>query len=297
MDDPATPIAAEDILAELECAIADHLEWLKAWHRGLVCDDPPFADDLAFDPHHLCRFGSWYVRNQHRGLVDQPAVHALARLHKEMHDAAQILTAAARAGRRLQRQTYDVFMDAAAGFIAQARRLEKAFARASSQIDPLTGLHNRQAMAAEVEREWQRNTRTGRPCCLAVADIDHFKKVNDGFGHAAGDQVLKTAADCFLAHVRPYDSVYRFGGEEFLICLPEADPATAREVMERLRDELERLPVVLADGQRLNITASFGIAAMDGEADTEEIKERADRALYAAKQAGRNRVMVWPVPN
>jgi diguanylate cyclase (GGDEF)-like protein len=126
-----------------------------------------------------------------------------------------------------------------------------------------------------------------------LADLDHFKQVNDRFGHRAGDRVLAEAAQFFQTHLRPYDSVYRYGGEEFLFCLPDTDAHKARPIIDRLRQRLSESTVALDDGTGLRVTCSFGIAEIDRSAELSTILERADQALYAAKAAGRNRVSLW----
>ncbi len=289
-------VTTQGILEELDHAIADHIGWLKAWHRSLVCAEEPLPADLAYDPHHLCRFGSWYVRHQHSGLVNQPVLRKLAGLHRDMHDRGRDLMEAARRGGPPARPSYDAFMDSVAAFFAQARRLEKAFAKASSDLDPLTGLHNRQAMLRDLEREWQRAARSEAPWCIGIGDLDRFKGVNDTYGHAAGDRVLAAAAARFLDGLRPYDSVYRYGGEEFLFCLPEADLKVGHVVLDRLREALEAQPVRLETGEVLPVTGSFGVAQVSARAPVEEAMERADQALYWAKSRGRNRVCAWDGP-
>ncbi len=286
-------ITTQEILDELDQAVVEHMEWLKQWHGSLLCSDAPTPKDLSYDPHHLGRFGSWYVKNQHKGLVNQPVIRNLANLHRDIHERANKLMDQARHDRPLPRSEYDAFMDDASDFIARARRLEKAFATASSSLDPLTGIHNRQAMNQELKREQERFLRTEKPCCVGLGDLDHFKGVNDAYGHAAGDRVLLSSADCFLRHLRPYDSIFRYGGEEFLFCLPDADISVAHNVLDRLRQELERQPVKLDTGEEISVTASFGIAEMSAETTLKETIDRADQALFWAKNQGRNRVRGW----
>ena len=286
-------VTPPDILAELDQAIGDHLVWLMEWHRAFVSGAMPTARDLARDPHHLCRFGTWHVKNQHRGLVDQPAIHGLAKSHRDMHDRARNLMERAGAGHAVTEEDHAAFEESVALFIDRARRLEKAFAAAASELDPLTGLRNRQSMANDLERERARVLRSGHPCYIALADIDHFKKVNDTHGHAVGDEVLVACAQRFLRHLRPYDMVYRHGGEEFLFCLPDTDSRQAIKVLERLRHALADTPVEAADGTQIAVTASFGVAAMDEDADGDEAARRADAALYEAKRTGRDRVCAW----
>ncbi|MGB0683011.1 MAG: diguanylate cyclase [Magnetovibrionaceae bacterium] len=289
-------LKSSELLDELDHAINDHLAWMKDWHRLIICSGVPSPEDLAYDPHHLCRFGSWYVRNQHRGLVNQPVIRNLARMHKDMHDVGLTLVNAARDGERPDMAQYDRFMDMARGFIIQARRLEKAFATASSDLDPLTGLHNRQAMIRDLERERDRFKRMGHPCCVALADLDFFKKVNDTYGHAAGDRVLERTAETLLGGLRPYDSIYRYGGEEFVLLLPEATLADALIVLERLREAVESTPIKIDSGENLRVTGSFGAAALSAEYSIETTLEQADQALYEAKETGRNRVIGWDGP-
>ncbi len=287
-------VTAREILDELDKAIVEHMEWLKHWHCLLLCEDAPTAKDIADDPHHLGRFGSWYVKNQHKGLVNQPVIRNLANLHRNIHEHANRLMEQARNNRPLPRASYESFMDSSSSFIANSRRLEKAFATASSSLDPLTGIHNRQAMNQELKREHERFLRTTKSsCCIAIGDLDHFKRINDTYGHGGGDKVLISSTNCFLRCLRPYDSLYRYGGEEFLFCFPDADMDVARNVLDRLRQELENNPVKLYSGEKINVTASFGIAEMSPEATIEETIERADQALYWAKSQGRNRVCGW----
>ncbi|MDH5750326.1 MAG: diguanylate cyclase [Rhodospirillales bacterium] len=292
--DTAPSTNSREILDELDHAIADHLVWLKTWHTNLVSEGTKAPRDLAYDPHHLCRFGSWYVKNQYTGLVNQPALRNLANIHKDLHDRAQALsTIGAETQKPLPQGSYTAFMDTFAAFITHARRMEKAFAAASSNMDALTGLHNRQAMMNELEKEHDRIARSGNSACVALGDLDHFKQVNDTYGHGAGDRVLMASAERFLGQLRSYDTVYRYGGEEFLVYLPGADMETASRVVERLRRSLESAPIQLDFEKSIPVTGSFGIAVMDGTVPLKEVITRADLALYQAKDSGRNRLVVW----
>lgn len=284
------PVGHQEILAAVDRALTDHLAWLRDWHAALLCEEPAVAGEAPPVPDHLGAFAAWYARHRHMKLVNQPAMQRLASLNADLRTRGEALMAVAVPGRPLPEAEYRRFMDVGAAFVHQARRLEKAFAQAASDLDPLTGLHNRQAMERDLMREWERIARTGRPCCVGLADIDRFKPVNDGHGHAAGDRVLGAVADLLVANVRPYDSVYRYGGEEFLICLPGAAPAVAAQVLERLRAIVEATPVALDDGATLAVTVSFGLAAMHAGTSVDETVDAADGALYRAKQAGRNRV-------
>lgn len=156
--------------------------------------------------------------------------------------------------------------------------------------DGLTNLLNRRALHDHAEAELSRAARNTAPFSVIMLDIDHFKSVNDRFGHAAGDAALRLVASTLTQQVRAYDVVGRWGGEEFMILLPNTALAEARTAAERIREAIEaaRLPVV-NDGE-VQLTASLGVAALTGAASVQELTSQADTALYRAKQMGRNRV-------
>jgi diguanylate cyclase (GGDEF)-like protein len=158
--------------------------------------------------------------------------------------------------------------------------------------DPLTGLLNRRALRNLMRREFERSRRHRHDLAVIMFDLDHFKRVNDRFGHLAGDAVLSHVAGVATRSVRATDALARYGGEEFVIVAPETDPMEAQMLAERVREAIASSSVVF-EGQQLAVTASFGVAflcARDGDQDA--LIGRADAALYAAKGAGRNCVVV-----
>jgi two-component system cell cycle response regulator len=162
--------------------------------------------------------------------------------------------------------------------------------------DSLTGVKNRGAIADVLGRELSRSRRTRRPISIVLSDIDHFKKVNDTQGHPAGDAVLREFVARAQGEVRAHDDVGRWGGEEFMIVLPECPTDEAMRVAERLRSALAQAPIDVG-ATRLTVTASFGVAGTDqGHLDVNSIVSAADAALYAAKGSGRNRVVKADAP-
>lgn len=161
-----------------------------------------------------------------------------------------------------------------------------------SVIDQLTGLHNRRYMMHHLRKWMKRAVTGGRPVSVVALDIDHFKKVNDNWGHAAGDAVLQEVAHRLRANVRPLDIVCRPGGEEFVLIMPETDGVLACTVAERVRDAVASEPFIIPDlPVALDITLSAGVATINGSQDTaSDILGRADAALYEAKSSGRNQV-------
>ena len=144
-----------------------------------------------------------------------------------------------------------------------------------------------------MEQEISRSFRENLPLSLILADIDHFKGVNDRHGHQVGDLVLQKFAVQLKESCRPYDFVGRYGGEEFVICLPAANGSQILAIAERMRQSIEKMGIALSDGSRtIRITASFGVVTLRLEQgdDVDSIIGRADDALYKAKNSGRNRV-------
>ena len=160
--------------------------------------------------------------------------------------------------------------------------------------DALTGLYNRRFFFQMAEQEIQRTQRYGGVFALVIMDLDLFKQINDTYGHPAGDEVLKKAGSTIISMLRSVDMIGRFGGEEFVIMLPQTDREDAKLVTERIRVGLEHLD--LSDvGVKTSVTASFGVAVAEGSKVTslEDILWQADQALYLAKSQGRNRVCIY----
>lgn len=159
--------------------------------------------------------------------------------------------------------------------------------------DSLTGVWNRGAILDTLEREVGRSWREGVSLGVLMVDLDHFKSVNDNYGHPAGDAVLREVTKRMQANVRPYDAIGRYGGEEFLVLLPGCNPSVTRDKAERLREEILRDPVPTSAGD-LKVTMSIGgVATADWPKDTaNQILQMVDSALYRAKEEGRNRTVM-----
>ncbi len=155
-------------------------------------------------------------------------------------------------------------------------------------MDELTGMLNRRAFLQGANILYENSRRYGRGLYAVLVDIDHFKDINDTYGHPFGDEVLKRFGEILIKGIRKSDIAARWGGEEFIILLQEVKGEDSIAIAEKIRGDIERLEIPFGD-KKVRLTASFGIAGLrDGDTDMEELIGRADEALYAAKHAGRN---------
>jgi len=202
----------------------------------------------------------------------------------------------------INRQSFQVLLKESSSFSRGILRiLSRRLSEASQAVetatvektqDPLTGLYNRRYMETMLNHELQRAGRAGYPVSLIMMDIDHFKKLNDTYGHPAGDEVLRSLAALMKSQVRRADVACRYGGEEFLIILPETPIEVAAERAEMLRRAFAELSIEHA-GQVMQGKLSLGVAVSPDHAETpDRLIQTADKALYAAKTGGRNRVVL-----
>ncbi len=175
----------------------------------------------------------------------------------------------------------------------EALRRELERVRSEALTDPLTGVLNRKGLDQALAGAIEERERSGRPLCLMMLDLDHFKAINDQYGHLLGDKVLRCLAELLRDNVKGRDTVCRFGGEEFAVLLPDTGLEGAVAVAEQIRSLLQRARIRRLDNGRTidQVTVSAGVACHRPGETAEELLERADALLYRAKQAGRNRVV------
>jgi diguanylate cyclase (GGDEF)-like protein len=161
-----------------------------------------------------------------------------------------------------------------------------------AKTDELTKLFNRRYFLGTLYKEDTRASREKRPFSIIMTDIDDFKKINDHYGHPAGDEVLKILSELFIKCCRPYDTVARWGGEEFIILLPGSDWKKACEIAERIRKSVEE-KIVKTEHHMISFTLSLGVCEKQADNSLQQLIDHADLALYAAKHKGKNRVEVY----
>ncbi len=295
-DLPSMQLTQEDarkIVYELEDALKAHRCWLERFQTMLVCRTTPRTWDLSKDSHLLGEFGRWYYKRANSYLKNHPSFTRVGKNHYKMHRQARKLARMALKRRPITPADYTKFTRAVDAFKLSLRIMFTQPREMLHHTDTLTGAASRYGMQPHLEQEQERIRRTGDVSCIALADLDLFKVVNDTYGHQAGDVVLQEWVNFLREHMRRYDQLYRYGGEEFLLLLPGAWPEQVRRIVDRLRRGLAKHPVTVGPGKTVMVTGSFGIAVLDPEESVQTCIERADRAMYAAKRAGRNRTRVW----
>jgi diguanylate cyclase (GGDEF)-like protein len=238
-----------------------------------------------------------------------PLRQALAGLYAEFHEQLYRIERIARISDHYQSVAREASLSLTERYSKQLRQLEK-IARISdryqlmlrdlneslkeaSVTDTLTGIGNRHMLLERLKSEVARAERLQRPFTIAIADIDRFKTINDTHGHEAGDNVLVEIAQVLKSRMREYDTCGRWGGEEFLVIMPEITAVESASIVDRLRHAIEGLNVHIGD-KKVDLSASFGIAQYRVGEPISDTLNRADAALYAAKGAGRNRYELAP---
>jgi len=273
-------VAASGSVADLWLASEDPDGALRAAAQQRVCaatgKDAPVLDELLVQmaaalPEISALFEVRINRPEHlQAISDHARELLILRNLREIQEASQARHLARASEERMRRLT------------EQSRR------------DPLTGVYNRLQMEDVLEREFATAVALQHPLSIAFIDLDDFKQINDRHGHLVGDQVLRQFAQTLQRMLRSTDLVARYGGEEFLVVLSHSNEAAANRVLQRILDEVSRLPMAIVDGQQLFVTFSAGVASMDGGdtrfSDARSLLQAADDALYGAKRQGRNRV-------
>lgn len=282
---------ADSALAQLDHTLETHQQWGESIVAGILANETPHEDNLVPGAHMLCDFGKWYYSQTHSTvLTEQPLFESLEERHRALHDAARGLLMAPTGLRKAE--AYRAFSKASNDMAQHLRNLIQALLTSELTTDALTGVPNRRQMDEQLEEAIHAATAVqGDPACLALADLDHFKRINDSYGHAVGDEVLKAFSQLLITSMRDTDRIYRYGGEEFLIFMNGVSLERAESILDRLREKISRYPLNI-EGMKepLNITVSFGIAEVVENEALRSLIRRADEALYQAKYGGRNRV-------
>lgn len=283
----------QDLIFHLEQALYNHQQWHNSILRSLICKLPSDRHDISPDAHKECRFGQWYYETASDKLRQHPGFIALGEEHLRMHKITTKLLLTVHNGGTVASYDYDDFANSLEKMRLEIAVLQRELSDLLYNRDALTGALNRINMLPMLREQQALVKRNIQSCSIAMLDLDHFKTINDKYGHAAGDYVLAGVSRFIIENMRPYDKLFRIGGEEFLICFQNADTQLTLELVERLRIGISEIQLNVSERQLVNTTASFGIASIEARLSIEQSMEHADKALYKAKKRGRNNTQIW----
>ncbi len=280
-----------DTLLQLDQALYNHNQWYESLLRTLICSMSPDGRDVENDAHRKCRFGQWFYaqdlhKSGHSGFI------AIETEHERMHRLAAKLLIKKSTGEAISFIDYENFSNSINNLRLQLQTLKYELEDLLYNHDPLTRACTRIGMLTKLHELQELVKRNVESCCIAMVDLDHFKSINDIHGHLAGDQVLASVANHIMLNLRPYDKLFRYGGEEFLIVMQNTDIKSGLKIIELLREGIAASSISY-EGKEIRITASFGLTLIDADVTAEQSIERSDRALYAAKRSGRNCTRIW----
>ena len=247
-------------------------------------------EETDADGHLRTALGEWLADEHNEFLSRHPNYAAAVEQHRHVHALARGLCAAVGRGQPILPDDYKAFAEGISRLDHSLEALVKELWDLLRYTDPLTGIATRYAMLPRLREEHQRVQRTGLTSSVCMVDLDHFKRINDTYGHQAGDLVLQAVAAYLVDNLRRYDQVCRYGGEEFVLMLPNTPPQQAVPILDRLRCGIAGLVIPVGDGNKVGVTASIGVAAVQADQPISASIEDADKAMYVAKRNGRNRV-------
>lgn len=288
-----SPDELQPILGQLEQALSNHVEWFESLNRLMLCRLPYDLRDLREDAHRECRFGQWIYQYAPAKLREHPAFNAIVNEHERMHRAAAKLLFNIQQTGTTPPEDYDRFANALQSLRLEINTLKRELETTFYNLDSLTGANSRIGMLTHLREQLELVNRGAQSFSIAMMDLDHFKRVNDSYGHLVGDSALTHIARYVLDNIRPYDRLFRYGGEEFLLSIPHTDSASALPMIERIREGIARVPIPCNKATPLHLTVSFGITSLEQNQSIEDAIARADQALYAAKFLGRNCSKTW----
>ena len=277
----------------LDAAMDAHLDWTRRVLRCAVLRTSPGDDVMQPQAHTLCQFGRWFERE--RAVFDgfdRDTALRIEHAHRTMHDAIRALCASVLAGHPGRDADLQAFESTQSEALYLFARFKTLILTTAARLDPLTGLPMRHGLEREFALCQKEAQRKGEDLYAVVIDIDHFKKINDTYGHPAGDAVLQEFAATLKSTVRENEPLFRYGGEEFLILLRGSGPQFAAHAVQRILDTIRSSPVKTDAGRRLHLTATIGVALVSNREDLASAVKRADEALYMGKNGGRDRLII-----
>jgi diguanylate cyclase (GGDEF)-like protein len=284
------PSKVEVFVEQLDAAVEAHLDLTQRVLRCAVLRVSPGDDVLSPQAHTLCGFGCWFNENKAYFIDRNPQVGAkIERVHSAMHDAIRSICRDVLADQPGQSACLDTFEQTQSELVELLADFKTQLLATAAQQDSLTGLPLRHSLEHDFAQLVKTCYRNKTLLYVAMIDIDHFKAVNDNYGHPVGDEALRYLADTLKTMVRSNEQLYRYGGEEFILLLQTDKPESMTVPAQRLLEAVRQMRVPLPTGESLALTVTLGLARVRSDEGLEAAVERADQALYAGKTAGRDR--------
>lgn len=293
MPPPAQP-HFESLLTGIDEGIQAHLAWNQKLMRCSLLHESPGDDMLQPDAHRRCIFGKWFLTEQSAlAGFDAKTTAELERQHQFMHDAVRALCTQSSQGQPAREQDFKAYEAGQTAMVACLNTLRQRVAESVLQHDDLTGLPLRNGLNYAFQIRQSDAARSGVALHLAMVDVDHFKVVNDTWGHPVGDLALQHLARIMTGCLRENDIVIRFGGEEFLFLLLGNG---AEAVVKRLLDEVRNHPMPMDNGVEVRMTVTAGLTPVLSSDTLAAAVNRADHALLEGKTHGRDRYVIAQAP-
>jgi diguanylate cyclase len=281
------------LVTELDAAVEAHMNWTRRFLRFVVLRTPPGEDVLAPMAHTLCQFGGWYTANlAHFEVIDALAARRVERAHQAMHDAVRSICEDLLAGQPGKNTDLNAYEQAQSELLVLLARFKTSILSDAVRHDPLTGLPLRYGIEGDFTLQQKDARRNGNLLYVALIDVDHFKRINDSYGHPVGDRVLRHLAETLNRNLRSNEPLYRFGGEEFLWLMQCKSAEEAEQSAQRLLTTIRTMTVPVAKNQSVTLTVTLGMAQVGDQEELASALERADVALYRGKEAGRDRCVI-----
>jgi len=275
-------------LEELEEHLGHHLTWADRLNRSLACRIPADPEVTSEKAHCECRLGQWLLGRGKEYFGRSPRFRVIVNAHEVTHDRARQMAHRLQNGGAIEPARYDAFLDSLKTLQTEIKAIHGELSALINSADPLTGAENRISMRVRLEERIDACSQPPSKSWFLMMDLDHFKKVNDTYGHPTGDAVLAGIANTVKTNIRADDLFFRYGGEEFLICIDKVDRRRIEEIADRLRLSIARQKFSGPDNQVFSVTASFGVLQLERTMSMSEALNRTDAALYQAKNDGRN---------
>lgn len=284
----------KNLLAGIDRGIQDHLAWNQRLLRCALLRDTPGEDIVHPDAHQHCQFGQWLLA-QSATLTgfDPKMTRDVEHHHRALHDAVRRLCEQASRGLPARREDLQTYETAQTTMVDCLNVLRQRVAESVLQMDALTGLPLRKGLDYAFQIRQRDAARQSVPLHLAMVDVDHFKVVNDTWGHPIGDEALQHLTKLMTGCLRDNDIGVRYGGEEFLFLLLGHE---AEAVVQRILDEVRTHPMLMDGGAKLPMTVTAGITPVSRMDTLASAVSRADAALLHGKQSGRDRYVLAPIP-